>query len=99
MTRHPAYEMDFEELLDGLNAEVDVGNVSVKAQGDLRLFTYTKKCIFEKNWNSITTLARGLVLDISEGFIAAAPFPKFFNVGELTESLPNEPFEAFEKMD
>ena len=99
MTRHPAYDMDFDELFAGLCAEVDEGNVAVKAQGDLRLFTYTKKCIFEKNWNSITTLARGLVLDISEGFIVAAPFPKFFNVGELTEALPNEPFEAFEKMD
>jgi len=45
-------------------------------------------------------MARGLVLDINGPRVAATPFPKFFNLGEGgTESIPDLPFETFEKVD
>lgn len=44
-------------------------------------------------------MARGLVLDIEKQEIVALPFPKFYNYGEVTFDLPNEPFQAYEKYD
>jgi RNA ligase len=42
---------------------------------------------------------RGLVLD-NEGNVIAKPFPKFFNMEELSDTdIPNKSFEVFEKMD
>jgi RNA ligase len=39
-----------------------------------------------------------LIIDRAKREIVALPFPKFFNLGEMTE-LPDEPFEVFEKLD
>lgn len=44
--------------------------------------------------------ARGLVVDRAAGRVVATPFPKFFNYGERGGlDLPDEPFDAFEKVD
>ena len=44
-------------------------------------------------------LARGVILDPEAKRVVASPFPKFFNVGEKADSIPNLPFETFEKLD
>jgi RNA ligase len=50
-------------------------------------------------WDDITLNCRGLVLD-NEGNVVAKPFPKFFNMEELSDGeIPKESFEVFEKMD
>jgi hypothetical protein len=51
-------------------------------------------------WTTPLRLCRGIVLDRS-GELVALPFEKFFNRGEHPETvnLPNEPFEATDKMD
>ncbi|OWK41999.1 T4 RnlA family RNA ligase [Fimbriiglobus ruber] len=44
-------------------------------------------------------LARGIILDPESKRVVATPFPKFFNVGERLDSVPDLPFETFEKLD
>jgi RNA ligase len=56
-------------------------------------------CVFDSQWNDATLIARGLVLDVERGAVAATPFPKFFNAFERGETIPNLPFETFEKVD
>ena len=66
---------------------------------DLFIYNYTPKVQYEKIWNPITLITRGLILD-SEMNIVARPFGKFFNLEEHSESeIPNIPFEVYEKMD
>src|ERR1017187_2017814 len=70
---------------------------------DLVLFNYNDKCGFEKMWNPYTKAARGIIFKKTTKELVALPFPKFFNVGEIQETLltnlPNEPYEVFDKMD
>jgi RNA ligase len=65
----------------------------------LSIYNYSRTCQYDKLWDDITLQCRGLVLD-GENNVIAKPFPKFFNMEELSDSeIPNESFEAFEKMD
>lgn len=66
---------------------------------DLFIYNYTQTAQYDRLWNDCTLACRGLILD-AEGTVVARPFPKFFNLGECDDqSIPNEPFEVFEKMD
>ena len=66
---------------------------------DLFIYNYTPKTQYERLWNEWTLMCRGLILD-GAGTIVARPFPKFFNLEEHDPAtIPNEPFEVFEKMD
>ncbi|MCE9532330.1 MAG: metallophosphoesterase, partial [Planctomycetes bacterium] len=72
--------------------------------GQLAIYTYTDQCVFQNSWDDITRNARGHIYDTRTGECIAFPFPKFFNLGENEENLPekfpwHEPFEVFEKMD
>ena len=98
---HPARKMSFDDLLDGLRKARSEGFVSevTCAETGLKLFCYSKSCVFDRAWNDHTMLARGLVIDEASKRVVATPFPKFFNVGERGESIPDLPFEVFEKLD
>ena len=48
---------------------------------DIYVHNYTIKCSFDRKWDDITMLCRGLVTD-ENGMILALPFKKFFNYGE-----------------
>lgn len=66
---------------------------------DLYIYNYTAKVQYERSWNEITLICRGLILDTAYNVIAR-PFPKFFNLGELDElQIPELDFEVYEKMD
>jgi RNA ligase len=67
---------------------------------ELWILNYSKNTAFEKYWNEITLMCRGIVVD-AEFNIVARPFGKFFNLEEHEPSeIPtNLGFEAFEKMD
>ncbi|MFN8670937.1 MAG: T4 RnlA family RNA ligase [Candidatus Sericytochromatia bacterium] len=65
---------------------------------DLFIFNYSTKTQYESFWNDFTKIARGLITD-KEGNIVARPFPKFFNLEEDKDPLPNENFEVFDKLD
>ena len=73
-------------------------------KGDLRIYTYTDNCVFEKAWTDITLNSRGIILNRRTGEVVARPFPKFFNVGEREDTVDDrlpwgEDYRVFEKMD
>jgi RNA ligase len=98
---HPARQMDFGTLYTDLMVEYNKGNLIMQSDRELRIFCYSKQCVYEKAWNPITTMARGLILDVEDRAIVATPFPKFFNHGEVAQagSIPAEEFEVFDKLD
>lgn len=98
---HHARTMDFDELREGLQNRVKSGYIHCQTDKNLGLeiYKYSDVCTWEKRWNVFTLMARGLILAPEEKQVVATPFPKFFNYGELTTELPDEPFETFEKMD
>lgn len=96
---HPARVMPYRDLADGLRSAVERRLVSEKASGDLRLYCYAPNCVYDRAWDEVTLLARGLILDAKREAVVATPFPKFFNVGERDETIPDLPFDATEKLD
>jgi len=85
--------------LNLINDYIDKGLLEVQSHPTypLKIYNYSRECAFEKKWDEITLAMRGTILD-EEGNVIAKGFDKFFNMEELT-SIPNEPFEVFEKMD
>lgn len=81
----------FRQLLTGLieNARegyiniVDAPTEGIERNGDIKLYNYTRKTVYNGHWNEYTCRARGLVLDLLNEKIVACTFPKFFNYQEL----------------
>jgi RNA ligase len=97
---HPARTMPFRDLVDALRSAREARLVTEQATPDgLRIYCYTQSCVFDAQWNDATLIARGLVLDVERETVAATPFPKFFNAFERGETIPDLPFETFEKVD
>jgi RNA ligase len=87
--------------LDILNDYVSKGLVIGQKHATLPLaiFNYSRTCQYDRLWDDVTLNCRGLILD-TKGNVIAKPFPKFFNMEELSDSeIPKESFEVFEKMD
>lgn len=59
--------------------EVDLGN-------DISSFNFTRQAFYSKNWNNLTTKARGLFLNTKTGEVVARGYEKFFNVNERKET-------------
>ncbi|MGI4875722.1 MAG: RNA ligase [Janthinobacterium lividum] len=99
--RHPARTLPFASLLTGLQAAQAAGLVLRRYDpGTSRsLWCYTNECVYDSGWNEFSLLARGLVLHEASEQVVATPFPKFFNLGEQGQVVPDLPFEAFEKVD
>ncbi len=94
--------MGFDALAGSLDAHVAGGAVKVvrcAERPDLALYVYTQRAVYENLWTPVVEAARGLVLDHAARRVVATPFPKFFNYGERGLSLPDEPFEVFDKLD
>lgn len=90
-------------LYKKLLKEVEKGNVNVSRAGDLAIFKYTQDCHIKGRWNDVNRQARGIIFR-DDGTVVARPFPKFFNLGEVSESmvenLPwHEEVEIYEKVD
>lgn len=97
---HPARHIPFDELWAALQmAKTEKLVVENIGHDDLRLYCYSDSCVYDRQWNEVTLLARGIILDPINKRVVATPFPKFFNVGERMDSIPNLPFETFEKLD
>lgn len=97
---HPALQIPKDELFDGLQEMVEKKYVNRQTSLDgLHIYSYSDSCTFDRMWTPITRVARGLIIDPNTKDIVALPFPKFFNVGENADILPDLPFETFEKMD
>lgn len=94
--------MDFDTLYIGLQAAVAEGLVKEsRGEEGLRLYCYTEKTVYERSWNPITLIARGLILDVDSRQVVARPFPKFFNYLERGEmdGWESGECEIFDKMD
>lgn len=50
----------------------------------ISIYTYSKRTEIDNNWNDITKMCRGLILD-DQGNIIGNPFLKFFNIGEQSK--------------
>ncbi|MDO9428194.1 MAG: RNA ligase [Methylobacterium sp.] len=98
---HPARTMAFGDLIAGLEKARVAGLVSRKTcpETGLVLYCYTQRCVYDHGWDAFTLLARGLIVCPYRCAVIATPFPKFFNVGERHATVPDLPFEAFEKLD
>jgi RNA ligase len=64
----------------------------------LWILNYSASTQYDKFWTPLTLMCRGLVINYNTGEIVARPLSKFFNWEELT-TIPNEPFEVYEKLD
>jgi RNA ligase len=64
---------------------------------DLYLYTYTPKTSYDRHWDDITRLTRGLVVD-GAGCVVGRGFDKMFNIHELPHEV-RPPFQAREKVD
>jgi RNA ligase len=96
---HPARSVPFDELFLSLQAAHAEKLVNVGVLGPLRIYSYSDSCVYDRKWDNTTLAARGLILDVEAKQVVATPFPKFFNVGEGTQTIPDLPFETFEKLD
>jgi RNA ligase len=98
---HPARTIPFAELWAGLQAARTDGMVMMRLDADTgrSLWCYTTRCVYEGSWDTFSRLARGLVLHERTQQVVATPFPKFFNLGERGQAIPELPFEVFEKLD
>ncbi len=92
---------DFQNLRDALDSRVERGLIDRIQDIDspLTLYNYSNECVYEKAWDEYTLEARGLILDNERECIAARPFKKFFNYGEVAEPLPNGSFTVYDKVD
>lgn len=87
--------------LNVLNRYVDDGllRMGLHSEYPLRIYKYTEHCQYSKQWDDVTRMCRGLIVDHT-GKVVARPFPKFFNYGELdSASIPNLSFDVYEKYD
>src|SRR3990167_2407750 len=60
---------------------------------NVKIFNYTQRCQFSREWDDITKQCRGLIIDVKSGKILARPFPKFFNYEEHIQNawpIPSE---------
>lgn len=53
-------------------------------------FNFTSKAFRDKEWDEMTTHARGLFINTKENYVAARSYEKFFNDGERTATRPNQ---------
>lgn len=100
-TGHELLDKLFEIARDGF---LSYSESKTPAGLNLVLFNYTEKCTFAREWNEYTLAARGTIYDKDTGLVHAKSFPKFFNLGENSWTMPDDlpfdkPFRVFEKMD
>lgn len=86
-----------------LAAYKQLGQIYAARQDDLLLFNYTARATYERAWNTVERVSRGLIVHWPSATLAALPFEKFFNLGELPETLlsalPPGPIEVTAKLD
>lgn len=75
-----------DDVLDTnlLGQMIDEGYVQVRYHPDYpyAIYCYTKQAMFDRKWNEVTKICRGLIVNEDSGEVLARPFKKFFNLGE-----------------
>lgn len=85
--------------LEKIQRELDAWNIVSQRHPskDITLYNYTRQCQYEGNWNEVTLMCRGLVLDDEQNVVCRC-MGKFFNWDEQQVEY-QEPFKLREKMD
>lgn len=67
-----------------LGEMLDQGYVQVRYHPDYpyAIYCYTKQAMFDRKWNDVTKICRGLIVNEDTSEVLARPFKKFFNLGE-----------------
>lgn len=66
----------------------------------LAILNYTDKAQYDRHWNEVTRVCRGLIYNTETHEVVARPFEKFFNWNEPEAAIGlDEPVVALEKMD
>ena len=74
---------------DLINKIVNTAGVYTKELDDNIISVNFSRAVFEsKVWNDMTTKARGLFVDKNTGEVIARSYDKFFNLGEMEETMP-----------
>lgn len=75
--------------LDEIQLRIDAGYIRRQWTDDraLMILNYTRKAEYDRVWDEYTRLCRGLILN-ADGSIHSRSFPKFFNLGEMPETMP-----------
>lgn len=63
-------------------------NIEEKSFGDISSFNFTRSAFRKREWNGMTTKARGLYIDTKNNEIVARGYEKFFNYKEREETMP-----------
>lgn len=98
------YDYVNEELLKQ-NIASELINVQRHPNLPLDIYTYSRKCVLEQEWNDATIKCRGLIVNRETKEIVARPFQKFFNLNDSTrpetllENLPKDEPVITEKID
>lgn len=62
--------------------------ITEKEFGSISSFNFTRKAFENKEWDGITTKARGLYIDTEHNEVVARGYEKFFNLNEVSETKP-----------
>jgi RNA ligase len=71
--------------IPALREQVELGNVRTQTHPEfphLFIANYTEQAAFNREWNDVTRMCRGLIWNDETGEVLARPFPKFFNFDE-----------------
>ena len=63
-------------------------NIEEKSFGDISSFNFTRSAFRKREWDGMTTKARGLYIDTKNNEIVARGYEKFFNYKEREETMP-----------
>jgi RNA ligase len=90
-----------ENLIKTLERYVDEGRINRQRHPSLpiSIWSYSIQTHYARDWDEITTMARGLVTLDETGEILARPWAKFFNLEESHLYTPTDKFEVYEKVD
>ncbi|MCA9397240.1 T4 RnlA family RNA ligase [candidate division WWE3 bacterium] len=75
------------------------GDVYSRQLDHLVLLNYTQSAIYNRRWNFLERVSRGLIIDTEKGEVAARPFDKFFNWLEGGERSSGHIVSVTEKVD
>lgn len=80
---YTAEEKSVMEIVDEMRKNKFINE---KKYGNISSFNFTRDAFYKKEWNKMTTKARGLFIDTTNGKVVARSYQKFFAIGERPET-------------
>ena len=76
-------EQDVMKLVDKMRKN---RVIMERKYGDVSSFNFTRDAFYKKEWNNLTTKARGLFINTAEGKVVCRSYDKFFKVNERSDT-------------